>query len=39
MPAVETTVTVSIYPGGMSLEALEPQIAHALDQAGCKPLL
>ena len=34
MPAVETTVTVSIYPEGMTLEALEAQIAQAVQQAG-----
>jgi hypothetical protein len=34
MPAVETTVTISIYPEGMTLEALEAEIARGVQRAG-----
>lgn len=34
MTTVETTVTISISPEGMSLEALEAGVAQALQQAG-----
>jgi hypothetical protein len=34
MTTVETTVTISINPKGMSLETIENSIGHALQQAG-----